>query len=107
MQKKSLLASAVLAVALLGSSSAFAADSTNHGKLSAFQNIQTSDVSASEITQVSGEYYNFVYVAAARVLPYVPAAYTIASKAVNNYVNSGGIPITDRIKAVYNAYKRW
>ena len=70
MQKKSLLATTVLAVALLGSSSAFAADSTNHGKLSAFQNVQTSAVSAGEMTQVSGElapvlyaayYYGMVY----------------------------------------------
>jgi len=57
MKTKKLVVSAALTMALLGGSSAFAAaDSTNHGKLSAFENVKTSAVSTDEMNQVSGEF---------------------------------------------------
>jgi hypothetical protein len=76
--KKSLLATTVLAVALLGSSSAFAADSTNHSKLSAFQDVKTSAVSANEMNQVSGELAPIFYTAYYYGVTYVIPALTTA-----------------------------
>ena len=45
---------AVLGLAMMSSSVAFAADPINHSKLSAFQNVKTTSVSTDELNKVSG-----------------------------------------------------
>ncbi len=79
--KKSLLASAVLAVGLLATSSAFASETQNslnktamQQEFSAFEGVETSDVSKAKLDKASGE---FVWIYYAAVYG-VPASYAIA-----------------------------